>query len=136
MVPESLLELFDAQVRRPNRPDGFYVSKGWSAVLRPPPDGNVEPLVARMRELPGWVEWKYYSHDLPPDLPERLVAAGLEPEDEETVVVAEAALIAPPAGEFRWIQSSLVEKVGPIPARSKSGTASAPPNAKTSNSAW
>jgi GNAT superfamily N-acetyltransferase len=96
MVPESLLELFDAQVRRPNRPDGFYVSKGWSAVLRPPPDGNVEPLVARMRELPGWVEWKYYSHDLPPDLPERLVAAGLEPEDEETVVVAEAASIPPP----------------------------------------
>jgi len=95
MVPESLLELFDAQVRRPNRPDGFYVSKGWSAVLRPPPDGNVEPLVARMRELPGWVEWKYYSHDLPPDLPERLVAAGLEPEDEETVVVAEAASIPP-----------------------------------------
>src|SRR6266516_3581224 len=97
MVPESLLELFDAQVRRPNRPDGFYVSKGWSAVLRPPPDGNVEPLVARMRELPGWVEWKYYSHDLPPDLPERLVAAGLEPEDEETVVVAEAASIPPPS---------------------------------------
>jgi len=96
MVPESLLELFDAQVRRPNRPDGFYVSKGWSAVLRPPPDGNVEPLVARTRELPGWVEWKYYSHDLPPDLPERLVAAGLEPEDEETVVVAEAASIPPP----------------------------------------
>jgi len=99
MVPESLLELFDAQVRRPNRPDGFYVSKGWSAVLRPPPDGNVEPLVARMRELPGWVEWKYYSHDLPPDLPERLVAAGLEPEDEETVVVAEAASIPPPPAE-------------------------------------
>ena len=44
MVPESLLQLFDAQVRRPNRPDGFYVSKGWSAVLRPPVDGNVEPL--------------------------------------------------------------------------------------------
>ena len=111
MVPESLLELFDAQVRRPNRPDGLYVSKGWSAVLRPPPDGNVEPLVARMRELPGWVEWKYYSHDLPPDLPERLVAAGLEPEDEETVVVAEAASIPPPPAEveLRLATSEFVE---------------------------
>ena len=53
-----------------------------------------------MRELPGWVEWKYYSHDLPPDLPERLVAAGLEPEDEETVVVAEAASIPPPSPDL------------------------------------
>ena len=24
--------------------------------------------------------------------------------------------IAPPAGEFRWIQASLVEKIGPIPS--------------------
>ncbi len=65
-------------------------------MIRPPADGEVEPLVARMRELPGHVEWKYYSHDLPADLPERLVAAGLEREDEETVVVAETATIAPP----------------------------------------
>jgi GNAT superfamily N-acetyltransferase len=92
----EILALFDEQMRRPNRPDGFYVSKGWSAVLRPPADGHVEPLIARMRELPGWVEWKYYSHD-GPELREALLAAGLEPEEEETVVVAEAAsLPAPP----------------------------------------
>jgi GNAT superfamily N-acetyltransferase len=48
-----------------------------------------------MRELPGHVEWKYYSHD-GPALRERLLAAGLEPEDEETVLVAEAASIPPP----------------------------------------
>jgi GNAT superfamily N-acetyltransferase len=48
-----------------------------------------------MRELPGHVEWKYYSHD-GPELRERLVAAGLEPENEETLVVAEAASIEPP----------------------------------------
>jgi len=36
----------------------------------------------------------------PPDLPERLVAAGLEPEDEETVVVAEAASIPPPSPDL------------------------------------
>ena len=61
-----------------------------------PDDGEVEPLVARIRELPGHVEWKYYSHD-GPELRERLLAAGLEPEDEETVVVAEAASIPPPS---------------------------------------
>jgi GNAT superfamily N-acetyltransferase len=79
-------------------PDCLFVSDGWSAVLWRPDDGEVEPLVARMRELPGYVEWKYYSHD-GPELRERLLAAGLEPDDEETVVVAEAASIPPPPDE-------------------------------------
>jgi GNAT superfamily N-acetyltransferase len=82
-------------MRRKAAPDCLFVSKSWSAVLWRPDDGEVAPLVARMRELPGHVEWKYYSHD-GPELRERLLAAGLEPEDEETVVVAEAASIAPP----------------------------------------
>jgi GNAT superfamily N-acetyltransferase len=95
MVAEGILDLFDQQIRKPNRPDGFFISEGWSAVLRPPADGNVEPLVARMREIRGHVEWKYYAHD-GPEVRERLLAAGLVPEDEETVVVAEAASIPPP----------------------------------------
>jgi GNAT superfamily N-acetyltransferase len=101
MVADEILQLFDAQMRRPNQPDGcMYIGEGWSAVVRPPADGNVEPLVARMREVGGWVEWKYWSHDKPADLPERLVAAGLVPEDEETTVVAEAASIAPPPADI------------------------------------
>jgi GNAT superfamily N-acetyltransferase len=91
----GILERFDEQMRRKAAPDCLFVSDGWSAVLWRPEDGNVEPLVARMRELPGHVEWKYYSHD-GPELRERLLAAGLEPEDEETVVVADAASIPPP----------------------------------------
>jgi len=93
---KAILALFDEQMRRPTDPDGLLVGDGWSAVLRPPADGDVEPLVARMRELPGHVEWKYYAHDEPADLPKRLIAAGLEPEAEETVLVAEAAAIPPP----------------------------------------
>jgi GNAT superfamily N-acetyltransferase len=117
MVPDDLLQLFDEQMRRTNQPDGcMYVGDGWSAVVRPPADGNVEPLVARMREVGGWVEWKYWSHDMPADLPERLVAAGLVPEHEETTVVAEAASIAPPPGdvdlrEDRAAFDKLVEQV-------------------------
>jgi GNAT superfamily N-acetyltransferase len=99
MVPESLLELFDAQVRRP----ALYSSPHWSAVLRPPAGGDVAPLVAWMREQPGYVEWKYYSHDRPDDLPDRLRAAGLVPEDEETVVVAEAAAIPPPPPDVELV---------------------------------
>lgn len=96
MEATAILPIFDEQMRRRVAPDSLYVGEGWSAVLWWPGEGDVEPLVARMRELSGHVEWKYYSHDLPTDLPERLVAAGLVPEDEETVVVAEAASIPPP----------------------------------------
>jgi GNAT superfamily N-acetyltransferase len=95
---DEILARFDEQMRRLPAPDGLFVSESWSAVLWRPDDGDVEPLVARMREIPGHVEWKYYSHD-GPELRERLLAAGLEPEDEETVVVAEAASIAPPPAE-------------------------------------
>ena len=96
----EILALFDEQMRRSNQPDGcLYVGDGWSAVIRPPADGDVEPLVARMRELPGYVEWKHYSHDEPADLPARLVAAGLAPEEHETVLVAEAASLAPPPAD-------------------------------------
>jgi GNAT superfamily N-acetyltransferase len=97
--PTEILERFDEQMRRRAAPDCLFVRKSWSAVLWRPDDGEVEPLVARMRELPGHVEWKYYSHD-GPELRERLLAAGLEPEDEETVVVAEAASIAPPPADI------------------------------------
>ncbi len=100
MVAERLLELFDEQMRKPNQPDGCtYIGEGWSAVIRPPADGDVEPLVEGMRGIAGHVEWKYYSHDLPADLPERLVAAGLVPEDEETVLVAEAESIPAPLAD-------------------------------------
>ncbi|MEI2714592.1 MAG: GNAT family N-acetyltransferase [Nocardioides sp.] len=46
-------------------------------------------------------EWKSRGHDAPPDLGERLIAAGLTPEEVETVMLGEAAgLVAsqPPAG--------------------------------------
>jgi GNAT superfamily N-acetyltransferase len=106
----EILELFDEQMRRKAAPDSLFVSDGWSAVLWRPDDGAVEPLVARMRELPGHVEWKYYSHD-GAELHERLLAAGLEPDEEETVVVAAAASIPPPPDdvELRVVDEEFVE---------------------------
>ena len=111
MDTTGILPLFDEQMRRRAAPDCLFVSDGWSAVLWWPGEGDVDALVARMRELPGHVEWKYYSHDLPDDLPERLRAAGLEPEDEETVVVAEAASIPPPPDdvELRIVTDEFVD---------------------------
>ena len=71
MDPTEILGRFDEQMRRRAAPDHLFVSDHWSAVLWRPNYGEVEPLVARMRELPGHVEWKYYSHD-GPELRERL----------------------------------------------------------------
>lgn len=111
MDATEILALFDEQMRRRAAPDRLFVSDGWSAVLWWPGEEDVEPLVARLRELPGHVEWKYYAHDLPPDLPERLRAAGLEPEDEETVVVADVASIPPPPDdvELRLVTDEFVD---------------------------
>jgi GNAT superfamily N-acetyltransferase len=39
-------------------------------------------------------EWKHHGHDLPTDLPERLLAAGFVPDEQETVVIASVAEIA------------------------------------------
>ncbi len=41
-------------------------------------------------------EWKYYAHDLPKDLPERLTAAGLRPDPPETVMIGAALPLAAP----------------------------------------
>src|SRR3954469_2362822 len=92
MVPEDLLELFDRQVRR----EPLVSGNDWACVLRPPEDGDVDRVLAWMGEQPGYVEWKFYAHD-GAELEQRLRDSGLEPEDEETVLVAEAAAI-PPAG--------------------------------------
>jgi GNAT superfamily N-acetyltransferase len=39
-------------------------------------------------------EWKYHGHDLPADLPDRLLAAGFVPEELETVEIAPVAQVA------------------------------------------
>jgi GNAT superfamily N-acetyltransferase len=40
------------------------------------------------------VEWKLHGHDLPADLPQRLLAAGFVPEEQETVMIAPVAALA------------------------------------------
>jgi GNAT superfamily N-acetyltransferase len=94
MVAEGLLKLFDEQMRQ----RGVVSGGGWTMVFRPPDDGDVEALVAALRAHEGYREWKYYEHD-GPELRERLLALGLEPGDEETVLVAEAASIPPPVAD-------------------------------------
>ena len=52
---------------------------------------KLDVLIARQRDIfaarDEQVEWKWHSHDLPSDLPDRLRAAGFAPQERETVVV-------------------------------------------------
>ncbi|MFC0626928.1 GNAT family N-acetyltransferase [Kribbella deserti] len=59
---------------------------------------DLDALIARQveffreRGLP--VEWKTRGHDLPADLPDRLIAAGFVPEEQETVMIGESQAVA------------------------------------------
>lgn len=74
----------------------------WSGLGEGTADAVIAAQVQRFSGLSRSWEWKYYSHDTPPDLPARLVAAGLVAEPAETLLVAEIADLvldaSPPAG--------------------------------------
>jgi GNAT superfamily N-acetyltransferase len=77
------------RVEYPNR--GFVSYRSLEGL-----DGaELDALIARQRDYFAAknqpVEWKTRGHDLPSDLPERLVAAGFVPEERETVVIGESA---------------------------------------------
>ncbi|GAA2809896.1 GNAT family N-acetyltransferase [Kribbella solani] len=54
-------------------------------------DQQIADQVAYFAELGVKVEWKYYSHDLPADLPERLTKAGFVPDEEECLLIGALA---------------------------------------------
>lgn len=110
---EHALELYDRQLRAhvPDRlPPGVAVERdgplvrtvgygpqGW-VEYRDLGDPSVEELdrlihaqVERFAERGEPFEWKFHTHDGPPFLEERLLAAGFVAEDLETVVIARTA---------------------------------------------
>ncbi|UVJ39236.1 GNAT family N-acetyltransferase [Arthrobacter sp. CJ23] len=112
-IPE-ILAAYDAQLRAsiPVEPPSGYDFQLHGPVLRvvgghrgfidAPRDlglegSAVDRLIAEQRDFFAArgeaVEWKTRSHDLPADLPERLLAAGFVPEEPETVMVGETALM-------------------------------------------
>jgi GNAT superfamily N-acetyltransferase len=114
-VTDELLAAYDRQLRRyvpPTQEPGVTYEQlgpvlrvtGWHVgSIEPSPDLGVtgEQLDALIREHRDHfaargeaVEWKTRGHDLPPDVPERLVAAGFVAEPTETVVVARSADVA------------------------------------------
>ena len=117
MDDAALLAAFDTQIRRrPEREPGFRLdlSADPAPVLRLVPeagapwgggvfwcdldessaDAAIAAAVEVFRAAGGrpW-EWKHYGYDRPGDLPERLRAAGLEPGDDEALVIGEVAAV-------------------------------------------
>ena len=92
----------DAATVRVVAPVDGWSGVTWSALSDTDVDaviaGHVDAYAAAGR---AW-EWKYYSYDQPPTLPERLRAHGLVPDEVEALMVAEISDLdlqaAPPPG--------------------------------------
>jgi ribosomal protein S18 acetylase RimI-like enzyme len=107
MDRQAVLAAFDEQIRRhpePDTPDGHddtmirrvSVGDGWTGVTwcdldHVSADAVIAAQISRFAELSRPWEWKHYSYDQPPDLPDRLLAAGFTPQPAEALLVAEIA---------------------------------------------
>ena len=122
MDSAAVLQAFNVQVRQSTRPDGTgavlqrdgavvrrVAARGQdedrpsgSGVLWSDLDpGKAEAVIAAQVAFFGGrgeeFEWKLYSYDQPPDLAERLLAAGFVPEEAEALMVAEVSRVPQPA---------------------------------------
>lgn len=71
-------------------------------------DAEIREQIAFFTQLNQRFEWKAYAHDAPPDLENRLVAHGFQPENPDAVMVldlqaAPSALLRPVAADVRRI---------------------------------
>jgi len=109
MDPRAVLAAFDEQIRRQlsaGAPDPLverdprwvrrtdsdgWAGMTWSRLDEASADGVIADQVTRFTGQEQPWEWKHYSYDEPPDLPDRLVAAGFVAEEPEALLVAEIA---------------------------------------------
>ncbi len=118
---DDVLSRFDEQVRRRPQWGGVefadrvirLISDSWTGVLWSDLDAeSADAVIAREIErfagLGEW-EWKLYSYDAPHDLADRLRAAGFVPENEETLLVATLADLAPDASLPAGVELHAVE---------------------------
>jgi GNAT superfamily N-acetyltransferase len=96
----------DERVTRTVGTDGSWSAVVWSHLTEADAD---EVIAAEVARTTGSLEWKLYSHDRPADLPERLTAAGLQPEPVETLMVAEIADLHLPVAVPDGVRLTTVE---------------------------
>jgi ribosomal protein S18 acetylase RimI-like enzyme len=91
--PQGRVERDDRVIRTVS-PAGGWNGVVWSGLDERSADAVIAEQISRFAELSRPWEWKYYSYDRPPDLPRRLIAAGLCQEPTEALLVAEVANLA------------------------------------------
>jgi GNAT superfamily N-acetyltransferase len=117
MDDAELLAVFDTQIRRvPDAAPGFRaeVLDDPAPMIRVTPEGTeaawgggvfwcdldesdadaaIAATLEHFRPLGREFEWKHYGYDRPADLPDRLRAAGFEPDEEEALVIGEVDVV-------------------------------------------
>jgi len=102
----AVLAAYDEQVRRSERSPASGIEREgpvvrevreewagvtWSELDEDTADRVIAAQIERFAARQGSWEWKLYSYDRPADLARRLRAAGLRPEQEESLLVAQIA---------------------------------------------
>jgi GNAT superfamily N-acetyltransferase len=117
MDDAELLQAFDTQIRRKPEslpgfdaellddpapmlrmtPTGADAAWGggvfWCALDESTTDAAIAAAVDWFAPRGREFEWKHYGYDRPADLPDRLRAAGFEPDEEEALIVGEVAVV-------------------------------------------
>jgi hypothetical protein len=104
--PGAVVEADDTIVRWVSASDQGSSWITWSRLNEQNADAVIAAQVAFFAGRRQQFEWKLYDYDQPADLAARLLAAGFVPDDEEVVMVAEAAQVAaqvplPPGVQLR-----------------------------------
>ena len=96
-MPSRMTATRDGPVVRFEMPQGGMIGyRDLDGLDGPDLDALIARQVRFFTDRGTGFEWKYHGHDLPVDLPERLLAAGFVPEELETVEIAAVARVASP----------------------------------------
>ena len=74
-------------------PDSWGGGVFWCDLDESTADAAIEAAIAHFGPLGREFEWKYYAYDRPADLTDRLRAHGLQPDEEEALVIGEVAVV-------------------------------------------
>jgi GNAT superfamily N-acetyltransferase len=89
--PGDVVEQVDGVIRHVGESENSWCAVLWSDLDEATADAAIAAQVRYFAGLGREFEWKHYSHDRPADLGERLLKAGLAPEDPEALMIAEIA---------------------------------------------